>query len=89
MNTKLPTNIRHNRYKQTDNLFTINIQDIKGFNKSSFTFATDSLDDALFYRNFVLDLIGRRRPDDLEPSASYRAPAEPRLWAPIPVKLED
>lgn len=84
---KLPTGIYHNKHKQTRSSFIVNITKFKGFKTSNFSFATESLDEALFYRNFVLDLIGRTRPDRLEPSANYRGPAFPELYAPIPVRL--
>lgn len=82
----LPTYIHANKASQTDNRFVVTIKRIVGFKTTNFSFATDSLDEALFYRNFVLDLIGRKRPDSLEPSLQYKGPACPSLYAPIPVR---
>lgn len=82
----LPTYISINQASQTNNDFVVSIRNFVGFKTRTFKFVTDSLDEALFYRNFVLDLIGRKRPDTLEPSLTYKGPACPSLYAPIPVR---
>lgn len=88
MDNKLPTFIKHNSASRTSALFLVSIRGIEGFNKASFSFAVDTLDEALFYRNYVLDLIGRGRPDNAAPAPTYRSPKNPDLYAPIPQRKD-
>lgn len=73
----LPTYIRYNRaHPNSDTLYQVCIENIKGFPVKKFTCVVPSLDDALFYRNLILDCIERKRPDNLEPSATHQTPRE-------------